>query len=63
MASTMELEARIASAFAEDAKSDDAGRVLADVEAAAIAAGAAAEGARSAALNPLTQDVIRGSTL
>ena len=58
MASTMELEARIASAFAEDAKSDDVGRVLADVEAAAIAAGAAAEGARSAALNPLTQDVI-----
>jgi hypothetical protein len=42
----------------EDAKSDDVSSVLADVEAAAIAAGAAAEGARSAALNPLTQDVI-----
>ena len=55
MASTMELEARIASAFAEDAKSDDVGRVLADVEAAAIAAEAAAEGARSRALNPSTK--------
>ena len=58
MASTMELEARIASAFAEDAKSDDVRSVLADVEAAAKAAEAAAERARSAALNPLTQDVI-----
>jgi hypothetical protein len=44
MASTMELEARIASAFAEDAKSDDVRSVLADVEAAAKAAEASAEG-------------------
>jgi hypothetical protein len=58
MASTMELEARIASAFAEDAKSDDVGSVLADVEAAAKAAEAAAKGARSRALNPLAEDVI-----
>jgi len=58
MASTMELEARIASALAEDAKSDDVRSVLADVEAAAKAAEAAAEGARSRALNPLAEDVI-----
>jgi hypothetical protein len=58
MTDAIELDARIASAFAEDAKSDDVSSVLNDVETAAIAAGAAAEGARSAALNPLTQDVI-----
>ena len=49
MASTMELEDRIASAFAEDAKADDVDRVLADVEAAVVAAGAAAELASSGA--------------
>jgi hypothetical protein len=54
----MELEARIASAFAEDAKSDDVRSVLADVEAAAKAAEAAAEVARSRALDPLAEDVI-----
>ena len=58
MASTMELESRIASAFTEDAKSDDVRSVLAEVEAAAKAAEAAAEGARSRALNPLAEDVI-----
>jgi hypothetical protein len=58
MASAMELEARIASAFAEDATSDDVGSPLADVEAEAKAAEAAAEADRSRALNPLAEDVV-----
>ena len=56
MASTMELEDRIASAFAEDAKSDDVRSVLADVEAAREEAEAEAQRARSAALDPLAQN-------
>jgi hypothetical protein len=58
MASTMELEARIASAFPEDAKSDEVRSLLAEVEAAAKVAEAAAAAARSRALNPLAKDVI-----
>ena len=51
------LRDRIASAFAEDAKSDLVRSVLADVEAARGAAEAAAESARSRALDPSTGDV------
>jgi hypothetical protein len=60
-----ELDARIAAAFAENAKSDDVQRVLADVEAAAKAAEAAAEHATERALDPLVDDVIvaRGAML
>jgi hypothetical protein len=58
MASATELEARIASAFAEDAKSDDVRGVLAEVEAAAKAAEVEAAPARSRALSPLAEDVI-----
>jgi hypothetical protein len=57
VASTMELVARIASAFSKDAQSDDVRSVLAEVEAAAKSAEAAAEAARSRALNPLAEDV------
>jgi hypothetical protein len=52
-----DLDARIAAAFAEDAKSDDVRRVLADVEAAEMEAEAAAEEARVRALDPLVGDV------
>jgi hypothetical protein len=52
------LDARIAAAFADDAKSDDVRRVLADVEAAANVAEAAAQDARARALDPLVADVI-----
>ena len=52
------LDARIAAAFAEDAKSVDVRRVLADVEAAAKGAEAAAEDARECALDPLVDDAI-----
>jgi hypothetical protein len=60
-----ELDARIAASFAENAKSDDVQRVLADVEAAAKAAEAAAEHATERALDPLVDDVIvaRGAML
>ena len=60
-----ELDARITAAFAENAKSDDVQRVLADVEAAAKAAEAAAEHATERALDPLVDDVIvaRGAML
>jgi hypothetical protein len=48
-----ELDARITGAFAEDAKSVDVSRLLPEVEAAATAADAAAEEARTRALDPL----------
>ena len=47
------LDARIASALAEDATSVDVSRLLPEVEAAANAADAAAEEARARALDPL----------
>jgi chromosome segregation ATPase len=56
-AEVTELRDRIASAFAEDATSSDIRSVLGDVEAARGAAEAAAESARSRALDPLTADV------
>jgi hypothetical protein len=52
-----ELDARIAAAFADDAKSDDVRRVLVDVEAAAREAEADADDARARALDPLVADV------
>jgi hypothetical protein len=55
---TEELDARIATAFGDDVKSDDVRRVLADVEAAAKVAEAAADDARARALDPLVADVI-----
>jgi len=55
---TEELDARIATAFGDDVKSDEVRRVLADVEAAAKLAEAAAEDARARALDPLVADVI-----
>ena len=55
---TEELDARIATAFGDDVKSDDVRRVLADVEAATKLAEAAAEDARARALDPLVADVI-----
>jgi hypothetical protein len=58
VASPIDLDTRIAAAFAEDAKSDDVRRVLTDVEAAAKEAEAAAEEARARALDPLVKDVI-----
>jgi hypothetical protein len=58
VASTIDLDARIAAAFAEDARSDDVQCVLAAVEAAAKEAEAAAEDARARALDPLAADVI-----
>jgi hypothetical protein len=58
VASTIDLDARIAAAFAGDARSDDVRRVLADVEAAAKEAEAEAEEARARALDPLVEDVI-----
>jgi hypothetical protein len=48
-----ELDVRIAAAFAEDAKSVDVGRLLLEVETAAIAADASAKDARARALDPL----------
>jgi hypothetical protein len=54
------LDARIAAAFREDAKSVDVGRLLGEVEAAAIAADAAADEARGRALDPrLSRDDVR----
>jgi hypothetical protein len=47
------LDARIAAAFAEDAKSGDAARLLAEVKEATSAAELAAETAREHALDPL----------
>jgi hypothetical protein len=55
---TEELDARIATAFGDDVKSDEVRRVLADVEAATKLAEAAAEDARARALDPLVADVI-----
>jgi hypothetical protein len=55
---TIDLDARIAAAFAEDANSDDVCRLLADVGPAAKEAEAAAEEARARALDPLIEDVI-----
>jgi hypothetical protein len=52
------LDARIAAAFAEDAKSVDVSRLLSEVEAAAKGAEAAAEDARERALDPLVDDAI-----
>jgi hypothetical protein len=57
-APTIDLDARIVAAFAEDARSDDVGRVLADVEAQAKEAEAEAEEARASALDPLVSDVM-----
>ena len=48
-----ELDARIAAAFAEDAKSVDVSRLLPEVEEATTAADAAAGEARARALDPL----------
>jgi hypothetical protein len=54
------LDARIAVAFVEDAKSVDVGRLLGEVEAAAIAADAAADEARGRALDPrLSRDDVK----
>jgi hypothetical protein len=53
MKSGGETDARIAAAFTEAATSDDVGRVLVEVEAAANAAGTAADEARTRALDPL----------
>jgi hypothetical protein len=50
-----ELDARIAAAFAEGARSVDVSRLLPEVEAAATAADAAAEEARTRALDPLDE--------
>ena len=47
-----ELDARIAAAFSEDAKSADVGRLLAGVKPVASAAEVAAEAARQRALDP-----------
>lgn len=47
------LDERIAAAFADDARSADVGVLLGEVEFAASAAEAAAEGARARALDPL----------
>lgn len=47
------MDARIAAAFADDARSDDVSRLLAEVEAAAVAGEADAEAARARALDPL----------
>jgi len=47
------MDARIAAAFANDAKSADVSRLLPEVEAAAQAADAATGEARSRALDPL----------
>jgi hypothetical protein len=58
VASTVGLDTRIAGAFAEDAKSDDVRCLLADVEAVAKEAEAAAEQTRARALDPLVEDVI-----
>jgi hypothetical protein len=58
LASRTGLDARIAAAFAEDAKSDDVQCVLAAVETAAKEAAAAAEEARESALDPLVADLI-----
>ena len=49
----MKKQARIAAAFAEDAKSVDVSRLLPEVEAAAKAADAATVQARARALDPL----------
>lgn len=54
---TEELDARIAAAFAESAKSVDVSRLLAEVEAANEAADGAAGEARALALDPLVEDV------
>ena len=48
-----ELDARIAAAFSDDAKSGDAARLLAEVKEATSAAELAAETARKHALDPL----------
>jgi hypothetical protein len=53
-----ELDGRIGVALSDGAKSDDVRRVLADVEAAAKGAEAAAEDARERALDPLVDDAI-----
>jgi hypothetical protein len=47
-----ELDARIAAAFSEDAKSADVGRLLAEVKPVASAAEVAAEAAKQRALDP-----------
>jgi hypothetical protein len=54
----IDLDARIAAAFGEDAKSDDVQCLLVAVEAAASEAEAEAEEARARALDPLVEDVI-----
>ena len=53
MTSAGEMDARIAAAFTDGATSDDVGRLLAEVEAAANAADAVAKEARTRALDPL----------
>jgi hypothetical protein len=58
VASTIDLDARIAAAFAEDAQSDDVQRLLVAVGAAAKEAEAAAEEARASALDPLVSDLM-----
>jgi hypothetical protein len=60
MIESVELEARIISAWADDAKSADVSRLLPEVEAAAAAADAAAAQARQRALDPtLSRDADR----
>ena len=53
MTSAGEMDARIAAAFTDGATSDDVGRLLAEVKAAANAADAVAKEARTRALDPL----------
>jgi hypothetical protein len=55
---TLDLDARIAAAFAEDTVSDDVQCLLVAVEAAAMEAEAEAEEARACALDPLVEDLI-----
>jgi DNA repair exonuclease SbcCD ATPase subunit len=62
MSKSVGLDARIAAAFTEAATSDEVGRLLAEVEAAANAADAVAKEARTRALDPLlSRDDVNGA--
>jgi hypothetical protein len=58
VASTIDLDARVASAFGKNARSDNVQRLLVAVESAAKEAEAGAEEARACALDPLAADVV-----
>jgi hypothetical protein len=53
----LSLDDRIAAAFGADAKSEDVAALVAEAEAAAVAAGESAERAKARALSPTTKDV------